>query len=352
MAEFETLQEKKEAWSHGNFYEIVSRSPDAIVILNQQGIIRYANPASSLLFGRSVSGLIGKDFGWPVTSDLITEIDILKQGSASTVAEMQVVKIDWEGEPALLATLRDMSDRIKLARELARSNKDLGEFAHVISNDIKAPLRTVNLLSQWLYDGNRQILSQEALDDLDLISKTSKRMYNMVDDLLQYSKVNNGDRKFTEVSLDTVCKAALDNLSEDVFRTDALVSWESMPAINGDESQLLQLFQNIISNSLKYCAVRPIVNIECLRENYFWHFTITDNGIGVESRYLESVFKPFSHLQKEDVHDGSGIGLATCEKIVERHKGRIWLESEYGNGSVMHLILPAGFDNPEGKRLD
>jgi light-regulated signal transduction histidine kinase (bacteriophytochrome) len=342
MSQFDALEEIQAISSDGNFYEVVSNSPDGIVITDKRGVIHYVNAASMILFGREFNGLVGKDFGFPIVSGDTTEIDILKQGSPAIVAEMRVVEISWRGEPALLATLRDMSERIKLNKELTRSNKDLEEFAQVISHDIKAPLRTLNLLSTWLHDDHKDSLTQEALDDLQLMRKTTNRMQKMVDDLLQYSKSNSSNKQFITVDLNLVCRDALDNLSEDVFRTNASISVDSLPSVEGDESQLVQLFQNIISNSLKYSTTQPEVKVKCTKENYYWHIIVTDNGIGIESKYLKSIFIPFNHLNSIDEYEGSGIGLATCQKIVERHQGRIWMESEYRAGSEMHVLIPAG----------
>lgn len=344
MSPSETLEFNGAINSHKNFYEVVRNSPDGIVITDHMGVIQYVNAASKQLFGRNSQSLVGKDFGFPIVSGDTTEIDILKQGSAAIVAEMRVVEIEWEGEKALLATLRDMSERIRLNKELTRSNKDLEDFAHVISHDIKAPLRTLNLLSTWLHDDHKDSLTQEALDDLQLMRKTTGRMQKMVDDLLQYSKANNSSKQFSSVDLTLVCRDALDNLSEDIFRTNASVTFDSLPKVTGDESQLIQLFQNIISNSLKYSAAQPQVHLSCKKENYYYHLLVTDNGIGVQSKFLKSVFTPFNHLNSQDDYEGSGIGLATCQKIVDRHQGKIWLESEYGVGSVIHILLPAGFN--------
>lgn len=345
MSQIDALEEIEAISSDGNFYEVVSNSPDGIVITDKRGVIHYVNAASMALFGRAFNGLVGKDFGFPIVSGDTTEIDILKQGSPAIVAEMRVVEITWKGETALLATLRDMSERIKLNKELTRSNKDLEEFAHVISHDIKAPLRTLNLLSTWLHDDHKDSLMQEALDDLQLMRKTTNRMQKMVDDLLQYSKSNSSNKQFITVDLNLVCRDALDNLSEDVFRTNASILVDSLPSVEGDESQLIQLFQNVISNSLKYSATEPEVKVKCAKENYYWHITVADKGIGIESKYLKSIFIPFNHLNSIDEYEGSGIGLATCQKIVERHQGRIWMESDYGAGSVMHILLPAGIGN-------
>ncbi len=331
--------------SQRNFREVVNDLPDGVVITDIRGVIQYVNRASLGLFGRTSRSLVGKDFGFPMVSGDTTEIDILKQGSAAIVVEMRIVNISWRGESALLATLRDISKRILLSRELKRSNKDLEEFAHVISHDLKAPLRTLKLLSTWLHDDNRQVLTREASDDLKLMRKTTIRMQKMVDDLLQYSKASSSNKKFAMVDLNLVCRDALDNLGEDVFRTKATVEVDKLPKISGDESQLIQLFQNIIYNSLIYSTEIPRVHIKCDKENYFWHVTIVDNGIGVESRYIKSVFMPFSQLNSSEVSDSSGIGLATCQKIVSRHQGKIWLDSVYGVGSTMHILLPAGFNH-------
>ncbi len=323
------------------FNNVVQNSPDGIVVTDTDGFIQYVNPASEFMFGRNKEALIGQSFGYPVMSGDTTEIEVLHPGKPHVVAEMRVVQIEWEGETGMLATLRDMSERIQLTNDLKRSNKDLESFASVVSHDIRAPLRNLHLLAGWLQQDHAGELNSDAMEDIELMRKTTTRMQRMVDDLLQYSRTTSSEGKVsTEVQLEDVLADALDILREDIFRMDAQIINDPLPTIDCNIQQMVALFRHIISNAIAYCPIKPRITITADCEDDICHLKFHDNGIGVEEKYWEKIFVPFNHLHSKDTHDGSGIGLATCKKIVDRHNGKIWLESESGVGSVVHVQLP------------
>ncbi len=328
--------------SESRFNNVVQNSPDGIVVTDPEGVIEYVNPAAEFMFGRDRIALIGQSFGYPVMSGDTTEIEVLHPQRDHVVAEMRVVTIEWEGQTGMLATLRDMSLRIQLTRDLERSNKDLESFASVVSHDIRAPLRNLHLLAGWLQQDHSADLKPDALEDIELMRKTTTRMQRMVEDLLQYSRVTSAQARMSkEVDLGEVLVDALESLEKEVFRADAQISNEPLPTIDCCIPQMITMFRHIIGNAIAYCTNQPKIVITAKRLDAVWQLSFSDNGIGVEDKYKEKIFTPFNHLQSKEAHDGSGIGLATCKKIVARHEGRIWLESKPDVGSVVHVCLPA-----------
>ncbi|MFK7994218.1 MAG: ATP-binding protein [Granulosicoccus sp.] len=322
------------------FDSVVKNSPDGIVVMDYEGVIQYVNRASELMFGRSKEELIGKELGYPVMSGETVEIEVLHHGRPPCVAEMRVVSIDWRGQSSLLATLRDISKRIKLTNELLRSNKELEKFASVVSHEIRAPLRNLHLLSGWLLEDHSSDLNADAMEDVELMRKTTASMQRMVEDLLHYCRAGLRHKLSSDVKLEEVLLDALDSLQEEIFSSDAQVIKDPLPTIDCNVQAMVTLFRHIISNAITYCSQKPRIMVKSSRVDGMWKISFTDNGVGVEKKYWEKIFIPFNHLQTSDTYAGSGIGLATCKKIAELHHGKIWLESDPGGGSVVHVCLP------------
>jgi len=323
------------------FNAVVRNSPDAIVVTDKLGTIRYVNPASESLFGRSNSFLQGKPFGFPIVCGETTEIEILQSGKAPAIAQMRVTTIEWQGQSGMLATLRDVSESIRLTNELKRSNKDLQEFASVISHDIRAPLRNLEMLTRWLSEDHAGDLNEEALDDVSLMRKTIARMTSMVEDLLSYCRVTESDKIARNVNLQDVLVDAIDELQEEIFNKDAQIVKDSLPSLDCNIVQMVTLFRHILSNAIAYSLDKPRIVVRAELQGNTHLIRISDNGIGIEEKYWDDIFLPFNHLHSKDTHKGSGIGLATCKKIVDMHHGKIWITSELGVGSVVHITLPA-----------
>ena len=322
------------------FDAVVHDSPDGIVVMDNTGTIQYVNPASEVLFDRTHTVLQGKPFGYPVMSGKTTDIEVLRPGKPPKVVQMRVANIRWEGRSGLLATLRDISESIRLTNELKRSNRDLEEFASVISHDIRAPLRNVSLLASWLATDHSSDLNEEALDDIALMRKTTDRMSSMVEDLLSYCRVASSKKVTKGVSLDEVLSDAIDALQEEIFKKDTQIVKDPLPSIDCNIAQMVTLFKNILANAIAYCPIKPKIVISAEGEDDMVLIRVSDNGIGIEEKFWDDVFLPFKHLYSKETHEGSGIGLATCKKIVELHNGLIWLTSEPGVGSVVHVRLP------------
>jgi len=326
--------------SEAGFNSVVQNSPDSIVVMDSVGTIKFVNHASAIMLGYTRDKLLGKSFGCPVMFGDTTEIDVLHPARPPVVAEMRVVDVEWEGQPCLLATLRDISEHEKMTRELMQLNSDLKDFASVVSHEIRAPLRNLHMLSGWLLEDHSADLNTDALEDVQLMRKTTGRMQRMVEDLLHYSRVGLQKKISTNVDLEEVLVDALDNLQEEIFKSEAQFFHDPLPKIDCSVQQMITMFQHIISNAIAHCSLKPRITISVSHEDDMWKISFVDNGIGVEKKHWEKMFVPFNHLRAKDSTDGSGIGLATCKKIVELHQGKIWLESDIGVGSVVHLCLP------------
>ncbi|MFZ0594183.1 MAG: ATP-binding protein [Bryobacteraceae bacterium] len=230
-------------------------------------------------------------------------------------------------------------DLIRANRSLARSNEDLVSFGHMISHDLQEPLRTMILYAELVGRRYGDTLSGEGREWVDYISSSGKRLSKMIRNLLDYSKAANRDSEnLTSVCLASVVRLAEQNLSDLVRETGAETRIDQLPSVIGDEIQLLQVFQNLMSNAMKYRGnAAPKIEITADSTESYWIVRVRDNGIGIDPSQREMIFKPFVRATNQS--DGSGIGLAICRRIVARHGGKIWVDSEPGRGSTFYFSL-------------
>lgn len=238
-------------------------------------------------------------------------------------------------EATLIAALRESN------AELRRSNEDLAQYAYAASHDLQEPLRTIAVYTQLLdrrYSGK---LGDTADETIKQIVGSARRMEQLIRDLLSHSRLSAvGVDSNAIVDTTAVVRLALDDLHEAVAETNASVTINDLPSVMGEASQLRELFQNLIGNAIKYRAEDPPqIHIGAVKRDGEWHFTVTDNGQGFDLKYADQIFRVFTRLHSKQV-PGTGIGLAICKKIVERHGGRIWAESCAGQGATFNFTLP------------
>jgi signal transduction histidine kinase len=224
--------------------------------------------------------------------------------------------------------------------ELRRSNSELEQFAYVSSHDLQEPLRMVASYTQLLEKRYRDKFDDKGLVYLHYIVDGAKRMQGLIDDLLTFSRVGTRGKELHPIASQEAVETALMNLRRLTAESGAEISFHDLPVVMGDPSQLAQLFQNLIGNAIKYRGDQaPRVSINVSEANDFWQFAVQDNGIGIDKAHFDRIFMIFQRLHTQADYPGTGIGLAICKKIVDRHGGRIWVESEVGSGTTFYFTL-------------
>lgn len=234
------------------------------------------------------------------------------------------------------------------ARELKQSNTELEQFAYIASHDLQEPLRMVGSYCQLLQRRYKGKLDKDADEFIGFAVEGATRMQRMINDLLAYSRVGRSGKGFAPVPLGEVVRAAVANVQIAIEESGAQVRWKDLPTVEGEKSQLLQVFQNLIGNAIKFRGDRvPEIDIAARKDGEDWHLSVRDNGIGIEPQYVERIFLIFQRLHDRSKYDGTGIGLAVCKKVVEQHGGRIWVESAPGQGSTFHFTLQESYTGKE-----
>ena len=227
------------------------------------------------------------------------------------------------------------------AEELARSNAELEQFAYLASHDLQEPLRMVASYTQLLQRRYQGKLDADADEFISYAVDGADRMQRLINDLLNYSRVATHDVEMKPVDCETVLNEALSNLEAAINESGAKVTHERLPTVVGDATQLTQLFQNLVGNAIKFRGTEPpVVHVSSESTGDASQICIQDNGVGIEPRFAECIFQAFQRLHSQSAYPGTGIGLALCQKIVERHGGRIWVEPNQGKGSKFWFTLP------------
>jgi light-regulated signal transduction histidine kinase (bacteriophytochrome) len=268
----------------------------------------------------------------------ITERKLAQQALANINAELDA---RVESRTAELAQANEA---------LQRSNMELQRFAYIASHDLKTPLRSIHSFAQLLERSTSGKLDAQAADWMRRIVANSQRMDRMLEDALAYTRIDSRAQPFARVELPDVCGAALGWLRESVQSSGAQISCGALPAVLGDTQQLTQLFQNLIGNAILYCGeAAPKIEISAREEDGHHIISVHDWGLGIEAGHQQRIFDMFYRLQTRQGYPGTGIGLAVCQRIVHRHRGRIWVASEPGKGSTFCFTLPMlenGHDGP------
>jgi len=251
-------------------------------------------------------------------------------------------------EDILIGTVMDITER-KRAEEklkesmdgLVRSNKELEQFAYVASHDLQEPLRMVASFTQLLAKRYHGQLDADADEYINYAVEGATRMQRLINDLLMYSRVGTRGKPFEPVDCSSVLGQAVVNLSAAIEETCAVITTDELPTVMADESQFVQLFQNLLLNSIRFHGeVPPLVHISVEKKDSNWLFSVRDNGIGIDPEFKDRIFVIFQRLHGKEDYPGTGIGLAICKKIVERHGGQIWVESEPGQGAAFRFTIP------------
>jgi len=266
--------------------------------------------------------------------------------------------MEWNARPlktkeggVVLFAIQDLTERKRAADLLAQnmlalqiSNEALEQFAHIASHDLQEPLRMVASYLQLLSRRYKGRLDGDADEFIDFAVDGTYRMKRLIEDLLKYSRVGRSAPWTKPLRSEDALREALGNLRGAIEATGAVVTWDDLPVLMAEEVQLVQLFQNLVGNAIKYRGSRkPEIHISAKPSDAGWIFSVSDNGIGIEPQYFERIFSIFQRLHGSQEYEGTGIGLAICKRILQHQGGRIWLESEAGKGSTFYFELP----NPE-----
>ncbi len=230
---------------------------------------------------------------------------------------------------------------LQLTEDLKRSNEELEQFAYVASHDLQEPLRAVTSYTQLLAQRYQANLDDRADKYINYIVDGATRMQQLINDLLAYSRLGTRGKEFEQAQCKAAIKQTLCNLQIAIAETKAVITYDEMPTVMADESQLVQLFQNLLANGIKFCRQDiPLIHITAGRQESEWLFSVSDNGIGIDPEYADRIFIIFQRLHSRREYSGTGIGLAMCKRIVERHGGRIWVESQEGKGATFYFTIP------------
>jgi len=302
------------------------------------------------LFSRAISGARTKGNINPI---------VAKDGRKIIVEWYDKSLLDSSGKvTGMLSIGQDITERrlaeealVRKSEDLARSNAELAQFAYVASHDLKEPLRMVISYVQLLEERYKGKLDPDADEFIGYAVEGTKRMSQLLKALLDYSRVSTRGNPLQTVESETVLETALQNLKIVLEETKGTVTHDPLPVIIADETQMVQLFQNLICNGLKFHGPQPpLIQVSAKQEGTNWIFSFQDNGIGIDPQYFEKIFVIFQRLHTRDKYPGMGIGLAIAKKIVEQHGGRIWVESEKEKGSTFYFTVPVdGVE--EGKNI-
>jgi signal transduction histidine kinase len=310
------------AWMGGDFF----------ILRHVQGLVSAANRMSR----GDLTARSGAAPGPGEIGQLARSFDEMAAALEQRVSDLQRAEAD------LKALNEDLEERV-LDRtvELKRSNEDLEQFAYVASHDLQEPLRMVNNYLTLLRQRYKDKLDTSADEFIGFALDGGKRMQQLINDLLTYSRLGTQGKELVVTSCNEALDRALSNLSVTIEESKAEISRDGLPKVRGDLVQLTQLFQNLVGNAIKFRSDSPPrVDIGAMQKGADWEFTVRDNGIGIAEQDFNRIFVIFQRLHSREQYPGTGIGLSVCKKIVERHGGRIWIESKPGKGTTFHFTLP------------
>ncbi len=367
ITELRKTQEKLKESDEARLKSIMNYSGRGVYIKDLEGRYIQANKVFLEAHGFSEADIIGKTdfdlFPGIAAKHRENQLEIIEKGEA---LEFEETFLDSEGLPHTYTSVkfplldangiiyatcnissditeRKQSDEIKqkIMDELKRANTELERFAYVCSHDLQEPLRTINSFCQLLEKQLHDKLDERSQHYIQFITEGSTRARDLITDVLTYSRVGIELEKQQKVDVEGVMDAIKSNLDVRLKEVGATITHDTLPVITANKTQMIQLLQNLIQNAVKFCSdAPPHVHIGAEKEQDWWKFYVRDNGIGIQPAYQQKIFEIFQRLHKRSEYPGTGIGLAICKKIVERHGGEIWVESASGKGSTFYFRLP------------
>ena len=358
-------QIQRELFYQANLLQNVS---DAVIATNNEFRIQSWNKAAETIYGWREEEVLGKTM-----SELMTIV--YQQDSREEVMADFLSKGHWQGRvtqnrkdgtliPVLssvtavkdqhgavigaVAVNRDISDQLEIeealrerTRSLEASNEDLAQFAYAASHDLQEPLRMITSYLQLIAQRHQDQLDEEANEFIGYAIDGARRMRQLIVDLLAYSRIGQQNQGIGQVDLEKILQQVLFNLEVQIQEANITITHDPLPTITADKTQMLQLLQNLISNAIKFRSeASPKIHVSATQDPSNWMIQVTDNGIGMERELTKKIFAIFQRLHTREEYPGTGIGLAICKKIVQKHKGEIWVDSEPGSGSTFSFSIP------------
>jgi PAS domain S-box-containing protein len=351
---------------------LMEAAPDGMVVVNEKGEIVLLNARAETQFGyhrdellgQKVTAIIPEGFAERLIADgtrtaaealaqqIGTGIELIGRRKDGSEFPIEIMLSPLESAEGILVTaaIRDITVRkdaerhlAQMIEELNRSNEELEQFANVASHDLQEPLRMVASYTQLLSKRYKGRLDADADEFIAFAADGATRMQRLIQDLLAYSRVEKRGGELLDISSEEALQQAVINLRVAIEESGAQVTHDPLPRVMADETQLIQLFQNLVGNAVKYRrAGIPLIHISAARDGgIMWIFSVQDNGIGIDPQFFEKIFGMFQRLHKREEFTGTGMGLAICKKIVERHGGKISVESQPGKGSTFRFTLAA-----------
>lgn len=342
---------------------------DGIASVNEYGVIKTFNPAAELIFGHTAKEIMGQNISLLIPQQELSqglnsehlrtfltgrsrafgapsEVKGQRKDGGTFPLDLAVVEMHSEEARMFVIIMRDISERklaeeqkARLMTELESANEELKSFAYVVSHDLKAPLRAIGALADWLATDYKDKLDDQGKEHIRLLVSRVHRMGNLIDGILQYSRVGRVKEAPAAMDVERVIREVIELIAPPENVTIEIEA--SMPTIVAEPTRIQQIFQNLLSNAIKYMdKPRGEIRIACSDEGDQWKFSVKDNGPGIESRHFEKIFQLFQTLAPRDRIESTGVGLALVKKIVELYGGRIWLESRPGEGSTFFFSLP------------
>ncbi len=366
----EALSESEE-----KFRTISSSARDAILMIDNDGNVSFWNEAAERMFGFANDEVTGRPLHTIIVPERYrgahqkgfasfretgkgpfigrtVEVEAVRKDGTEFPVELSISAVRFRRKWHAIGILRDITERRKveaererLLRETERANKELNDFAYIVSHDLKAPLRAITQLAQWITEDYADRLDEEGREQLDLLSKRARHMHNLIDGILQYSRAGRIQGTPEKVATRMVVEEVIDAISPpENIRFEV---HDDLPEVWMDQIQMRQVFQNLISNAVKFMdKPEGLIEVGCNDKGTHWEFYVRDNGPGMEEHHFDRIFQIFQTLHSRDEFDSSGIGLSIVKKIVERNGGEVRVESRVGKGTTFYFTLPKHYSVP------
>jgi PAS domain S-box-containing protein len=360
-----TVERKKAAQTLRLFRDLIDRSNDCIFViepkwgrfldLNDRACVSLGYTREELLdmTVKDIEESIPDDSSWQdkaeelkLKPDLVIRGRHRRKDATTFYVETSLKYVSQEKEDHIIAVARDITERkqaeerqAQLLQEVKSVNQELKDFAYIVSHDLKAPLRGIKTLTDWLVTDYADKLDENGREQMNLLLNRVQRMHNLIDGVLKYSRVGRVKEEKVKVNLNDLVSEVIDMVTPP--ENIEITVENQLPVVECEQIRIMQVFQNLLSNAVKYMdKPQGQIRIGCIEEDCFWNFSVSDNGPGIEEKYFEKIFQMFQTLTPRDEFESTGIGLTVVKKIIEMYGGRILVESEVGNGTTFFFTLP------------